>query len=126
MNALDVEAGVHQQNLRPVPQVAKAQRSGLRTIIDRQRNRLLKWLAVTPGKSQPALDPNKYPAETSTLPRVLKAQLEPLEPWEVDLVKFLHVCETGANIRQKGNRAQEFVGKLDAVRRSVLQVFLIS
>ena len=123
MSALDVEADLHQQSLRLVPQVAEALRSGLRTIIDRKRNKLLKWPVVTPSKFEPAPDPNKDPVETSTLPRILTAQLE---PWEVDLVNFLHVCGTGANIRQKGNRAQEFVGRLDAVRRSVLQVFLTS
>lgn len=38
--------------------------------------------------------------------------------WEADLAVFLSVCMTGIEAKPEGNKAQEFVDRLDAVRHS--------
>ena len=102
-------------------ELPKAQHSGLRMAADGQGNRTLELggQPLIPQNCQPMPDP----AETPALSKTLTAQLE---PWEVDLANFLPVSGAGKNIRWKGRRAQEFVKKLDVVRRSALQVFSIT
>ena len=99
---------------------AEAQHSRLRMTADDQGNRTLELedQPLTPQNCQPIPDS----AETSAVSKTLTAQLK---PWEVDLANFLPVSGTGKNIRWGGRRAQEFVKKLDVVRRSALQVFSI-
>ena len=44
----------------------------------------------------------------------------------MDLVTFLRACRIGTEAKLEGKKAQEFVDKLDAVRCSGKQVYLIS
>ena len=99
---------------------AEGQHSGLRMTADDQGNGTLDLggQPLIPQDCQPIPDP----AETPALSKTLTAQLA---PWEVNLANFLLVNGAGKNIRLKGRRAQEFVKKLDVVRRSALQVFSI-
>ena len=68
-------------------------------------------------------DPVKQPSQNSAFS---KASMTQLEPWETDLVAFLHMRRTEAGAKLEGKKAQEFVDKLDAVRHSGTQVYLVS
>lgn len=74
-----------------------------------------------PQNSQLIQDPPKQPSQIPTLPETSAGQLE---PWEVDLVTFLHTCEIGIDIELEGKKAQEFADKLDVVCHSGKRIHL--
>lgn len=75
-----------------------------------------------PQNTQSILGPVRQPSQTPAFPETPAASLE---FWEVDLAAFLDASKIGTEFRSEGNKAQEFVEKLDAVRHSGKRVCLI-
>ena len=76
-----------------------------------------------PQNNQRTPGPVKQSSQTSAFSEASTTQLE---PWEMNLVTFLRACRIGTEAKLEEKKAQEFVDKLDAVRYSGKQVYLIS